>query len=42
MYCRFYNVKEHSEYKNGKKTEDELFLDFLKAFDSPNDPDGKV
>ena len=27
---------------NGEKTEDQIFLDFLKNFDSPNDPDGQV
>ena len=28
--------------RNGKWTEDQALADFLKTFDTPNDPDGKV
>ena len=39
---RVYNVKNHPKVRNGKMTEDQAFADFLKKFDSPDDPDGKV
>lgn len=42
LYVSVYNVKEHRDYRNGKKTEKQVLEDFLKSFDSPNDPDGKV
>jgi len=37
-----YNAKFHKKYINGEYTEDDVFLEFLKSFDSPNDPDGQV
>ncbi|XP_072032234.1 calcyphosin-like protein [Amphiura filiformis] len=37
-----YNPREHKKYRDGKWTEKQVFEDFLKTFDSPNDPDGKV
>lgn len=37
-----YNAKKHPKYLNGKWTEDQVFLEFLKSFDSPDDPDGIV
>ncbi|XP_077549314.1 calcyphosin-like protein isoform X1 [Haemaphysalis longicornis] len=37
-----YNARQHPKYQNGELTEDQVFLLFLKNFDSPNDPDGKV
>ena len=30
------------EFLNGTKNEDQIFKDFLKNFDSPSQPDGKV
>ena len=39
---RVYNATHHPKYKNGEWTEDQVFLSFLKNFDSPSDPDGKV
>ena len=40
--CRVYNAKQHPKYMNGEWTEDRVFLEFLKNFDSPDDPDGQV
>ena len=40
--CRVYNVRKHPKVANGKWTEEQAFADFLKTFDSPDDPDGKV
>ena len=37
-----YNAKKHPKYLNGEWTEEQVFLEFLKTFDSPNDPDGTV
>ena len=37
-----YNVKQHPKYQNGEWTETQVFESYLKAFDSPNDPDGIV
>jgi len=37
-----YNPKFHKKYKSGEYTEDDVFREFLKSFDSPNDPDGEV
>ena len=37
-----YNAREHQKYRNGDWTEEQVFLEFLKTFDSPNDPDGIV
>ncbi|XP_003390641.1 PREDICTED: calcyphosin-like protein [Amphimedon queenslandica] len=37
-----YNAKQHKKYQNGEWTEEQVFLEFLKKFDSPNDPDGQV
>lgn len=39
---RKYNVRDHPKYKSGDWTEDQCFSEYLKSFDSPNDPDGKV
>jgi len=30
---QFYNAKNHPDVKSGKKTEDEILLDFLETFD---------
>jgi len=43
-----YNAKQHPDVKSGKKTEDEIMLEFLDTFEvhhgmkNPNDRDGKV
>ena len=37
-----YNPSQHPKFKNGEWTEEQVFLEFLKSFDSPNDPDGQV
>ncbi|XP_023235772.1 calcyphosin-like protein [Centruroides sculpturatus] len=37
-----YNAQKHPKYLNGEMTEDQVFLMFLKSFDCPNNPDGKV
>jgi len=37
-----YSAKYHPKYMNGQWTEEQVFLEFLKTFDSPNDPDGIV
>lgn len=37
-----YDPTHHPKYQNGTFTEDQVFLEFLKTFDSPNDPDGIV
>ncbi|XP_062509594.1 calcyphosin-like protein [Corticium candelabrum] len=37
-----YNARKHPKYENGEWTEAQVFADYLKKFDSPNDPDGKV
>ena len=37
-----YNPREHKNFREGKWTEKQVFEAFLKTFDSPNDPDGKV
>ena len=37
-----YNAKQHPKYINGELTEEQIFLVFLKNFDSPDDPDGQV
>eukprot|EP00053_Salpingoeca_punica_P002499 m.38133 g.38133 ORF g.38133 m.38133 type:complete len:210 (+) comp11611_c0_seq1:75-704(+) len=37
-----YNGKKHPKYLTGQMTEDQVFLEFLRTFDSPNDPDGVV
>jgi len=37
-----YNPIHHKKYKSGEYTEDDVFREFLKSFDSPNDPDGTV
>lgn len=40
--CRCYNARKHPKYVNGDWTEDRVFEEYLKSFDSPNDPDGIV
>lgn len=42
VYIRTYNINENNNYQQGKWTEEEVYLNFLKKFDTPNDPDGKV
>lgn len=45
MLCgwfRVYNAKTHKKYVNGDWTENQVFEEYLKTFDSPNDPDGIV
>jgi len=37
-----YNATQHPKYLNGQWSEDQVFLCFLEAFDSPNDKDGKI
>lgn len=37
-----YNARKHPKYENGEWTEKQVFQEFLKKFDSPNDPDGIV
>jgi len=37
-----YNARFHPKYRNGEWTEKEVFEEYLKSFDSPSDPDGKV
>ena len=37
-----YNPRQHKKYQDGEWTEKQVFESFLKQFDSPNDPDGKV
>lgn len=37
-----YNARKHPKYVNGEWTEAQVFKDFLKTFDSPEDPDGQV
>ena len=39
---RVYNAKKHPKVANGKWSEDDAYAEFLKTFDSPNDPDGTV
>ncbi len=41
-FHRVYDATHHQKYKNGEWTEDQVFKNFLKSFDSPTDPDGKV
>ena len=42
LLYRVYNARKHPKYVNGDWTEDQVFQEFLKKFDSPNDPDGIV
>ncbi len=42
LIYRVYNARQHQKYRNGDWTEEQVFLEFLKTFDSPNDPDGVV
>ena len=37
-----YNARKHPKYESGDWTEKQVFEEFLRKFDSPNDPDGKV
>ncbi|KAM3176520.1 hypothetical protein ACTXT7_006343 [Hymenolepis weldensis] len=37
-----YNCKFHPKYKNGEWTEEQVFNEFLKKFEAPNEIDGKV
>ncbi|KFM66371.1 Calcyphosin-like protein, partial [Stegodyphus mimosarum] len=37
-----YNAKEHPDVAAGKKSEDEVLLEFLQSFDTPNKGDGTV
>ena len=37
-----YNAKEHPRVRSGTITEDDIFREFLKNFDSPDKADGKV
>lgn len=37
-----YQAHHHKKFKSGEYTEEDVFLEFLKSFDSPNDPDGQV
>lgn len=42
LFFRVYKVHHHPKYRNGEWSEKQVFLEFLKNFDSPDDPDGKV
>ena len=35
-------MRKHPKVANGKWTEEQAFAEFLKTFDSPDDPDGRV
>nr|ADF28508.1 EF-hand protein-like protein [Pelinobius muticus] len=37
-----YNAKEHPDVIGGKKSEDEVLVEFPQNFETPNNPDGKV
>ncbi|VDO08926.1 unnamed protein product [Rodentolepis nana] len=37
-----YNCKFHPKYRNGEWTEEQVFNEFLKKFEAPNEIDGKV
>ncbi|XP_071961092.1 calcyphosin-like protein [Antedon mediterranea] len=37
-----YSVKENPKFKSGDMTKEQCLAEFLKSFDSPDDPDGKV
>uniref|UniRef100_A0A1I8GLT4 Calcyphosin-like protein n=1 Tax=Macrostomum lignano TaxID=282301 RepID=A0A1I8GLT4_9PLAT len=37
-----YNCKHHPKYQNGQWTEDDVFKEFLRTFETPNDADGVV
>lgn len=37
-----YDVSKHPKYLNGEWTRDRVFAEFLKKFDSPDNPDGVV
>ena len=37
-----YDVRHHAKYQNGEWTRDQVFAEFLKKFDSPDNPDGVV
>ena len=37
-----YDPNEHEKFKKGEMKKEEVFAEFLKTFDSPNEPDGKV
>uniref|UniRef100_A0A1W7RAM7 EF-hand protein-like protein n=1 Tax=Hadrurus spadix TaxID=141984 RepID=A0A1W7RAM7_9SCOR len=37
-----YNATYHPKFISTEMTEDEIFEEFLRSFDTPNDPDGKI
>lgn len=37
-----YDVSQHAKVKSGEWTKDQAFAEFLKTFDSPNNPDGEI
>ena len=37
-----YSVKNHKKYLSGEWNEDQCLREFLDAFDTPNEKDGKV
>ena len=37
-----YNVRQHKKFQSGEWDEKRCFEEFLKNFDSPDDPDAKV
>lgn len=37
-----YNCKHHPKYQNGEWTEDDVFKEFLRTFETPGDADGTV
>ena len=42
IYISVYDVSQHAKVKSGDWTKDQAFAEFLKTFDSPNNPDGEV
>ena len=37
-----YDYKKHPKYQTGQFTQKQVYEDFLKSFDSPNEPDSQV
>ena len=37
-----YDASHHKKYRSGEYTEEDVFLEFLKTFETPNDSDGVV
>ena len=41
-FLSVYNVNQHPKYVNGEWTKEQVFLEFLNTFDSPDDKDGII